>query len=76
MLASNAVEEEAPTGGEVLAKKKVSPAVLREEMLRLQRKANLNKHGVIPEFIKIQDIYQVYTAFTQANLKNSILHQK
>ena len=35
MLASNAVEEEVPTGGEVLAKKKVSPAVLREEMLRL-----------------------------------------
>jgi len=31
---------------------------------------------VIPEFIKISEIYQVYTAFTQANLKNSILHQK
>jgi len=48
----------------------------REEVLRQQRKAALNKHGVIPEFIKINEIYQVYTAFTQANLKNSILHQK
>ena len=36
----------------------------------------MNKHGVIPEFIKITEIYQIYTAFTQANLKNSILHQK
>ena len=36
----------------------------------------LTKHGVIPEYIKISEIYQVYTAFTQANLKNSILHQK
>jgi len=40
------------------------------------RKAQLTKHGVIPEFIKISEIYKVYTAFTQANLKNSILHQK
>lgn len=31
---------------------------------------------MIPEFIHISEIYQVYTAFTQANLKNSILHQK
>jgi len=31
---------------------------------------------VIPEYIKISEIYQVYTAFTQANLKNSILYQK
>ena len=31
---------------------------------------------MIPEYIKVSEIYQVYTAFTQANLKNSILHQK
>ena len=31
---------------------------------------------MIPEFIHISEIYQLYTAFTQANLKNSILHQK
>ena len=42
----------------------------------MQRKALSNRHGVIPEYIKVQEIYQVYTAFTQANLKNSILHQK
>ena len=36
----------------------------------------MTRHGVIPEYIKINEIYQVYTAFTQANLKNSILHQK
>lgn len=42
----------------------------------MRRKAALNKHGVIPEFIKISETYQVYTAFTQANLKNSILQQK
>lgn len=48
----------------------------KEEELKWQRKAQLNKHGVIPEFIKISEIYQLYTAFTQANLKNSILHQK
>ena len=45
-------------------------------MMKQQRKAQLTKHGVIPEFIKISEIYQIYTAFTQANLKNSILHQK
>ncbi len=44
--------------------------------MRLHRKAMLTKHGVIPEFIKISEIYQVYTAFTQANLKNHILHEK
>ena len=49
---------------------------MRDEHSRAQRKAQLTKHGVIPEFIKITEIYQVYTAFTQANLKNSILHQK
>jgi hypothetical protein len=45
-------------------------------MLKNQRLMQLTKHGVIPEFIKITEIYQIYTAFTQANLKNSILHQK
>jgi len=54
----------------------LSPAAQREEIQKEQRKANLNKHGVIPEYIKVSEIYQVYTAFTQANLKNSILHQK
>lgn len=54
----------------------LSPQAQREEYHKLKRKAALNKHGVIPEFIKISEIYQVYTAFTQANLKNSILHQK
>ena len=41
---------------------------------RKERKAMLERHGVIPEYIKISEIYQVYTAFTQANLKNQILH--
>ena len=53
-----------------------SPKNAREEIQRQVRKAQLTKHGVIPEFIKITEIYKVYTAFTQANLKNSILHQK
>lgn len=44
--------------------------------MKQQRKTQLTKHGVIPEFIRISEIYQIYTAFTQANLKNSILHQK
>ena len=46
----------------------------REDRARANRKAQLTRHGVIPEYIKISEIYQVYTAFTQANLKNSILH--
>jgi hypothetical protein len=53
-----------------------SPMRARERHLRNQRKAMLTRHGVIPEYIRITEIYQVYTAFTQANLKNSILHQK
>ena len=53
-----------------------SPKNMKEEINRQMRKAQLTKHGVIPEFIKIDEIYKVYTAFTQANLKNSILHQK
>lgn len=36
----------------------------REKHLRNQRKALLTRHGVIPEYIKINEIYQVYTAFT------------
>jgi len=46
---------------------------MREEFMKMHRKALLTKHGVIPEFIKISQIYQVYTAFTQANLKNQII---
>lgn len=53
-----------------------SPELQKQEILKQGRKEALNKHGVIPEFIKISEIYQIYTAFTQANLKNSILHQK
>lgn len=53
-----------------------SPMRARDRHLRNQRKAMLTRHGVIPEYIRITEIYQVYTAFTQANLKNSILHQK
>ena len=53
-----------------------SPMRAKEKHMRNQRKAMLTRHGVIPEYIKISEIYQVYTAFTQANLKNSILHQK
>ena len=34
-----------------------SPTAQREEMMRQQRKAQLTKHGVIPEFIKISEIY-------------------
>lgn len=49
---------------------------MKEEQMKMHRKALLIKHGVIPEFIKVSQIYQVYTAFTQANLKNQILHQK
>lgn len=48
----------------------------RELRQRIHRKLELTKHGVIPEFIKINEIYQVYTAFTQANLKNAILQAK
>jgi len=48
----------------------------KELRLRMQRKLELTKHGVIPEFIKINEIYQIYTAFTQANLKNAILQAK
>ena len=53
-----------------------SPMRAKERHMRNQRKAMLTRHGVIPEYIRISEIYQVYTAFTQANLKNSILHQK
>jgi len=42
----------------------VSPRNTRDEAQRLKRKAVLQKHGVIPEFIKISEVYQVYTAFT------------
>lgn len=58
---------------EEVAGRNMSPSATKA---RVQRKALLNRHGVIPEYIKVQEIYQVYTAFTQANLKNSILHQK
>ena len=34
-----------------------SPEVQRQEALKQQRKEALNKHGVIPEFIKITEIY-------------------
>ena len=34
-----------------------SPTAQREEMMRRQSKAQLTKHGVIPEFIKISEIY-------------------
>ena len=60
----------------MVAFNQMSPEEQKTEMMKEQRKQQLNKHGVIPEFIKISEIYQVYTAFTQANLKNSILHQK
>jgi hypothetical protein len=45
-------------------KRNLSPVARREERERVQRKNNLQKHGVIPEYIKISEIYQVYTAFT------------
>lgn len=64
------------TSNNAAGNRATSPSQTREEMLRQQRKQQLTKHGVIPEFIKISEIYQIYTAFTQANLKNSILHQK
>ena len=41
-----------------------SPKNMKEEINRQIRKAQLTKHGVIPEFIKIEEIYKVYTAFT------------
>jgi len=41
-----------------------SPMRAREKHLRNQRKAMLTRHGVIPEYIRITEIYQVYTAFT------------
>jgi hypothetical protein len=59
-----------------LQQRELSPRAQREEAQRQKRKEALNKHGVIPEFIKISEVYQIYTAFTQANLKNSILHQR
>ena len=43
---------------------------------RQTRKAALHQHGIIPEYIQIKEIYQLYTAFTQANLKNQILQEK
>lgn len=64
---SNVIQEVVGEKGKKLAK---------EDFAKAYRKAQLNRHGVIPEFIKISEIYQVYTAFTQANLKNSILQQK
>jgi hypothetical protein len=42
----------------------MSPEEQKNEMMKENRKQQLNKHGVIPEFIKISEIYQVYTAFT------------
>ncbi len=36
----------------------------RIDRARQERKALLTRHGVIPEYIKISEIYQVYTAFT------------
>ena len=41
-----------------------SPKNIKEEINKQVRKAQLTKHGVIPEFIRIQEIYKVYTAFT------------
>ena len=45
----------------------------QEENQKEKRKALLTQHGVLPEFVRVQEIYHVYTAFTQANIKNSIL---
>jgi hypothetical protein len=31
------------------------------------------KVGAIPEFVQVKDVFQIYKAFTEANLKNKML---
>jgi ATP-dependent protease Clp ATPase subunit len=73
-LNQGSAEEIANNDEQLVRFNRMSPEEQKNEMMKENRKQQLNKHGVIPEFIKISEIYQVYTAFTQANLKNSILH--
>ena len=39
------------------APKRTFSPTRKEDHLREQRKAQLNKHGVIPEYIKISEVY-------------------
>ncbi len=40
-----------------MAFNQMSPEEQKNEMMKENRKQQLNKHGVIPEFIKISEIY-------------------
>jgi len=53
----NVVSPERVEDGAVNETKGFSPLGRRERELRNQRKAMLSRHGVIPEYIKISEIY-------------------
>jgi hypothetical protein len=39
----------------------------------LIRQREILKVGAIPEFVQVKDVFQIYKAFTEANLKNKML---
>jgi len=39
----------------------------------LIRQREILKVGAIPEFVQVRDVFQIYKAFTEANLKNKML---
>ena len=41
----------------------------------LTRQREILKVGAIPEFVQVRDVFQIYKAFTEANLKNKMLLQ-
>jgi hypothetical protein len=63
-LNQGSAEEIANNDEQLVRFNRMSPEEQKNEMMKENRKQQLNKHGVIPEFIKISEIYQVYTAFT------------
>jgi hypothetical protein len=48
-------------------------ANLAEEERRAIRREQILKRGSIPEFIQVTEMYQIYSAFVQVNLKNRLL---
>lgn len=41
-----------------------------------QRQEEILKTGAIPEFVQVSNVFQIYKAFTEANIKNKMLSQR
>jgi hypothetical protein len=63
------------TGSEASPVKAGEPKIkdLAYEERRALRREQILKRGSIPEFIQVTEMYQIYSAFVQVNLKNRLL---